>query len=97
MRAKIHKISNAKTQLLILLVVVYYMALHLKMFQDPDSTLISDIRMGIFGTFLFIAYLGTLMLPDPPVSRPHPLFWRLVQGFTFAYVVVVFFLLFLVS
>lgn len=96
MRKKIYKIKNAKIQLVIFFAAIYYAAIHLKLFVDEDSTLVSDIRMGIFGTFLFLAYMGTLLLPEPKMSRPHPLFWRLVQGFTFAYVTTLCFLIFLV-
>lgn len=97
MRTKIYKIKNAKVQLLLFFVLIYYAANHLKWFQDPESSLISDIRMGLFGTYLFLAYMGTLLLPAPKMSRPHPLFWRIIQGLVFAYITTLCFLLFLVK
>jgi hypothetical protein len=78
MRTKIYKIKNAKVQLLLFFALLYYAANHMNLFKDPESSLISDIRMGIFGTYLFLAYMGTLLLPAPKMSRPHPLFWRII-------------------
>lgn len=94
MRERIYKIRNGKTILLLVFFIVYYAANHLSLFVDPESTMISDIRMGIFGTFLFITYLGTLLLPDPVVKRPHFLFWRVIQGACLAYCITLCFLLF---
>jgi hypothetical protein len=96
-KVKVYKIKNAKLQLIIFFAVMYFAANYLEWFKDESSSMISNLRMAIFGSFLFIAYMGTLLLPEPRIARPHPVVWRMVQGFTFAYCVVICFFVFLVS
>lgn len=75
--------------------MIYYFVNYLRIFEHETNSMISDIRMGIIGTNLFIIYIACLILPKPSIYRPHPGFWRLVQALAFAYLINITFWLFL--
>ena len=74
----IHYITKARTQLLILLVVLYLAVNHFNLFAHPTNSLVSDIRMMIFTANLVVVYLGVLFLPEPSKKRGSGTFWKLI-------------------
>lgn len=82
-----HIIKNSRTQLLIFMVVLYFFVNYVDLFKDPNSSLVSNIRMASFLANLVMIYLGVLFLPEPSKKRPFPLFWKVVQSAAFAYAI----------
>lgn len=85
-----HFIKNSRTQLLVFMIVLYIVVNYVDLFKDPNSTLISNIRMASFAANLLIIYLGVIFLPEPSKKRPFGYFWKIVQASAFAYAINVF-------
>ena len=80
-----HYIKESKVQLLIFMSILYLVINYLDFFQDPNSTIISNLRMAILAANLVVIYLGVLFLPEPSIKRPFSLFWKISQASAFAY------------
>lgn len=80
-----HYISSSKIQLCCFLVAMYVLINYLDLFKDPESTMISNIRMAIFGLNLMVLYLGVVFLPAPSKKRGFEFFWKLAQSAAFVY------------
>lgn len=91
----LHKISNSRTQMFVLFLVIFLFVNHFDFFKHPTDSMISNIRMAILGTNLVVVYLGVIFLPATSKGRPfNGLFWKLVQSLTLAYALNVLFLCF---
>lgn len=90
----LHRVPNSRIQLIILFTVIFVACTRLQWFQHPTNSMISDMRMYVCFLFFVLTYLGYFFLPEPSKSKPGKWFWKLVQGLTLAYSIMVFGLLF---
>src|SRR3990167_6198717 len=90
----LHRVPNSRVQLIILFTVIFIACTRLQWFQHPTNSMISDMRMYVCFLYFVLAYLGYFFLPEPSKSKPGKWFWKLIQGLTLAYSIMVFGLLF---
>lgn len=41
----LHKVSNSRTQLFLLFIIIFYMTMHLELFKHATSSVVTDTRM----------------------------------------------------
>ena len=82
-----HLIRKSRTKLLIFMAILYIAVNYLDIFKDPNSSIVSNVRMALFAGNLVIIYLGVMFLPHPSKKRGFSLFWRIIQAATFAYAI----------
>ncbi len=74
-----------------LCIVVYYAFTY----NEPDVPFVYCLRRAaIPAAAVFILY-AAIYFPDSALNRPHPVFWRIIQGASCLYLVFVIFILFL--
>ena len=78
--------------LVLSLALVIYYAFR---YNEPDAPFISCFRHSIIpAAGMFILY-AAIYFPDSSMNRPHPVFWRVIQGASCLYLLFVMFILFL--
>lgn len=73
----------------IIAIVLCYFAYH---HHDVDDY--KNKAAGIWGCCFFILALGSLVFPSGPFIRPHPIFWRVIFGFSVLYQLLLIMILF---
>lgn len=64
-------------------------------FTRDDSDSVLNQRHGLFGLIIVFIFTCGVQLPDSGfLFRPHPAFWRMLQGMAFCYLTFLIFLLF---
>lgn len=88
------KVRWGKVQLGFFFIMLYLLSFRYKFFEHPTNTMITELRQAVFGLYMVQVYIGIIVLPTPSIIAPHPLFWRTIQAFGFAYLVIITCLLF---
>jgi len=64
-------------------------------YKDPEPDFSVSIRRGLLGAGALLLFFSAFYLPDTLLNRPHPILWRIVQGISCAYLIVLVFMLFM--
>lgn len=64
-------------------------------YDEKNPDIYREYRWPLFYAFLVIVAFGSAQFPDSLVRRPHPVFWRILQGIFLAYSIFITFVLLL--